>query len=244
MKNVFDRIVSRAEESDEPLQDSSHPSSENFNPQDALESVSATTSAEVKAVVQELLRSGFLEEAQRPEQFRHAVVHAAAINAVLEPLDLFLRMDSYRGIAYLAVSQTVRESSPNEDGWSHPLVRRQRLTLEQSLLLAILRQAFVLHEQESGVGQSAAKIAIEDVLPQFLIYFGDSGSDAKNESRLMNLLDQLKTYGVVSEVDQNQMVTIRPLIAHLASPESLFALLQVLNEQRTLRNATGGSDPC
>ncbi len=85
-----------------------------------------------------------------------------------------------------------------------------------------------MHEQESGIGQSAAKIAVDDLLPQYLTYVQDSGSDTKNESRLLSLLDQLKTYAIVSEVDKNQEVTIRPLIAHLANPESLQALLKTL----------------
>jgi Domain of unknown function (DUF4194) len=112
------------------------------------------------------------------------------------------------------------------------LVRRQRLTLEQSLLIALLRQAFVMYEQESGVGQNAATIAIDELLPQFMAYAGDSGSDAKNESRLLSLLDQLKTHGIVSEVDKKHEVVIRPLIAHLANPDSLTALLVLLKDQR------------
>jgi hypothetical protein len=88
-----------------------------------------------------------------------------------------------------------------------------------------------MHEQEAGVGQSAAKVAVDDLLPQFLTYFEDSGSDARNESRLCHLLDQLKTYGILSEIDRNQEVTIRPMIAHLANPESLGALLQAYREQ-------------
>ena len=148
-----------------------------------------------------------------------------------EPLDLALRLDTHRGVAFLTVAQSAQEQTEGADAWTHPLVRRQRLTLEQSLLIAILRQAFVMHEQESGVGQSAAKIATDELLPQFLTYFDDSGSDAKNESRLLNLLDQLKTYGIVSEVDKKGEVTIRPMIAHLANPESLTALLQVFRDQ-------------
>jgi hypothetical protein len=46
------------------------------------------------------------------------------------------------------------------------------------------------------------------------------------------LLEQLKTHGVVSEVDKKQEVTIRPLIAHLANPESLAALLRVIKEKQ------------
>ena len=166
-------------------------------------------------------------------------MHQHEIGAVLEPLDLALRLDSHRGVAFLAVTPASQESSGNEDGWAHPLVRRQRLTLEQSLLVALLRQAFVMHEQESGVGQGAAIVAIDELLPQFMAYIGDSGSDAKNESRMLSLLDQLKTYGIVSEIDKKQEVTVRPLIAHLANPESLAALLALLKDQRQDVEAAG-----
>ncbi len=148
----------------------------------------------------------------------------------LEPLDLVLRLDTHRGVAFLKVAETAYDLSDEGGAWTHPLVRRQRLTLEQSLLIAILRQVFVMHEQESGIGHSAATMALDDLLPQFLTYFHDSGSDAKNESRLSNLLDQLKTYGIVSEIDKNQELAIRPMIAHLANPESLTALLEVLQK--------------
>ncbi len=151
---------------------------------------------------------------------------------MLEPLDLDLCLDTHRGVAFLRVATSlVADDSSADIAWSHPLVRRQRLTLEQSLLVAILRQAFVMHEQEAGVGESPAKIAVDELLPQFLTYIEDSGSDAKNESRLLNLLDHLKTHGIVSEVDKNHEVIIRPMIAHLANPDSLKALLQVLQDQ-------------
>ena len=88
-----------------------------------------------------------------------------------------------------------------------------------------------MHEQENGIGQSVCKVSVDDLLPQYLTYFTDSGSDNKNESNLLRLLDQLKTYGVVSEVDKNQEVSVRPLIAHLANPESLSALLHSLQAQ-------------
>ncbi len=198
----------------------------------ATQSVAAdAVPSEVKAVTQELLRYGYIEEAANPKLFQKATIHERDIRQALMPLDLALRLDAHRGIALLVVATAVSESSGSDEAWSHPLVRRQRLTLEQSLLVAILRQAFMIHEQESGIGHSAAKIAVDDVSSQFLTYFGDSGSDARNQSRLMNLLDQLKVHGVVSEVDANLDVTIRPIIAHLANAESLSSLLRVLKDK-------------
>ena len=186
------------------------------------------TDTRVKEATQELLRYGYIEESRKPALFRTAVTEKRKLGIALEPLDLALKLDTFRGVAFLVVVTTDADDNSEDKGWSHPLVRKQRLTLEQSLVIALLRQAFVMHEQESGIGQSAAKIAVDDLLPQYLTYVQDSGSDTKNESRLLSLLDQLKTYAIVSEVDKNQEVTIRPLIAHLANPESLQALLKTL----------------
>ena len=189
----------------------------------------ASTPADVKEVTQELLRFGHIEGSLKAALFQQAMIHSAAVSAALEPLDLTLHLDEHRGVAFLKVKTNDDDEQGQE--WSHPLVRRQRLTLEQSLLVAILRQSFIAHEQEAGVGESAARVAVEDLLPQFLTYFEDSGSDAKNESRLLNILDQLKTHGIISEVDKRHEVTIRPLIAHLADPASLNSLLQALQDQ-------------
>ncbi|MCG8649731.1 MAG: DUF4194 domain-containing protein [Pirellulales bacterium] len=232
MSNIFDRMVFETEASQEPDEFSDKEHSLPAASDDRVPDDTPQTSSAVKKVTQELLKHGYLDEAQKRELFRLAIVHEREIVAALEPLDLGLRLDTHRGVAFLALAQSAYDNADDTAGWSHPLVRRQRLTLEQSLLVAILRQAFVIHEQESGVGQSAARIAVDDLLPQFLTYFQDSGSDAKNESRLLNLLDQLKPHGIVSEVDKKQEVTIRPLVAYLANPESLTALLKTLEEQR------------
>lgn len=232
MKNVFDRMVTEDEDALEPSRGSvAQPSMNGHTLADAEERV-LQTSAEVKQITQELLKHGYIEETPGSNLFRRAMTHEREVSAALEPLDLALRIDSHRGVAFLAVAQAATQYSGDDEGWAHPLVRRQRITLEQSLLIALLRQVFVMHEQESGVGQSAATIAVDELLPQFMAYAGDSGSDAKNESRLLSLLDQLKTHGIVSEVDKRNEVVIRPLIAHVANPESLAALLVLLKDQR------------
>lgn len=229
MSNVFDRLAAGNGRPPEP----SPPAA----PPDIEQTDADCTSAEVKEVTQELLKHGSIDESAKRALFQRAVVREREIQAALEPLDLAVRLDTHRGVAFLVVAEAARDAADEGVAWTHPLVRRQRLTLEQSLLVALLRQTFVMHEQEAGIGQSAAKIAVDDLLPQFLVYSGDSGSDARNESRLLSLLDQLKTYGVVSEVDSRQEVTIRPLIAHLANPASLTALLNVLKER------AGASEP-
>lgn len=231
MSNVFDRRASHGESPDGPEDLTSAPNGETTSAAVSDSNMADVTPGVVKRITQELLRQGYIEEAEKAELFQQTVIRQHQVAAALEPLDLALRLDTHRGVALVVVAECASDPSDEEWGWSHPLVRRHRLTLQQSLLVAWLRQAFVMHEQEQGVGSGRAKIAVEDLLPQFLTYFEDSGSDAKNESRLKTLLDQLKAYGIVSEIDASEEVTIRPLIAHLATPESLNALLQVMREQ-------------
>ena len=236
MTNIFDKMASEVEPeapSSELTVVMGNSQSQGSRDGDDI----ARTPLEIKAAIQELLKHGYLEESNRQDLFRRVMLNEKAISKVLEPLDLTLRIDSHRGVAFLTIAPNQLESedhlqSESEDNeWTHPLVRKQRLTLEQSLLVAILRQAFVIHEQETGVGHSAAKLAVEELLPTFLSYFGESGSDSRDENRLLQLLDQLKSHGIVSEVDKKHEITIRPLIAHIASPTSLSALLRVLKDK-------------
>lgn len=236
MKNVFDQMAdgSGVSNASDIMDVSATSDADASSKNSAIDEAANRTAADVRIAVQELWRQGYLEESRKPDVFRKTIIHELEINRSLEPLDLAIKLDTHRGIALLVVrpneeDDTVINESDAGD-WSHPLVRRQRLTLEQSLVIAILRGAFVLQEQESGVGQKAAKMPVDDLLPVYLSYIEDSGSDARNETKLMHLLEQLKGYGIVSEVDKNQEITIRPLIAHLANPESLEALLQTMTQ--------------
>lgn len=191
--------------------------------QDTVETSGTYTPRQIKEATLELLKFGLVEEARKPHVYRTAVTHHEAIARILEPLDLAMRVDDIRAIAYIVVAAQVFES--DQDEWSHPLVRRQRLNLEQSLLIAILRQHFILHEQEAGVGASEARVSLDDLLPRLRDYLGDPGSDSQEDKRLRNLLEQLKVHGIVSEIDTSDQVTIRPIIAHLATPQNLQNLL-------------------
>lgn len=201
---------------------------------DGIVTGAAHTSAAVRASVLELLRNGLLEAADKPALYRNVLLHRNAVADTLGSLDLALRLDEIRGLAFVVVAATQEQDA---DEWSHPLVRKQRLTLEQSLLVAILRQKFVAHEMQAGVGAAGAIVAQDELLPQLQVYLGDLGSDAQERKRLLALLEQLKSHGLVSDVDQHDRVTIRPIIAHVANPENLVNLV------RALRRAAGGETP-
>jgi hypothetical protein len=187
------------------------------------------TPRQIKDAVLELLKFGLVEEARKPHIYRTATTQHDAIARILEPLDLAMKVDDIRAIAYVVVAEKTVES--DEEDWSHPLVRRQRLNLEQSLLIAILRQHFIVHEQEAGVGARDATVSLDDLLPRLRDYLGDLGSDAQEDKRLRNLLEQLKVHGIVSEIDAADQVAIRPIIAHLANPETLHNLLHALRAE-------------
>lgn len=193
------------------------------------------TERRVREVAQELLRFGLLEESLKPNLYRNAVRAFDALNGVLEPLDLHAQLDDVRGLVFLKVLKADTEDEV-EDEWSHALVRKQRLNLEQSLLVALLRQYFVASEQEAGSGSSQAVVAVDELVPLMQVYLGDMGSEARERNRLHNLLDQLKEHGLVTALDKNDRVTIRPIIAHLANPENLQALLQGLKARVQIQN--------
>lgn len=195
----------------------------------ALPSTPAATPASLRRAVQELLRQGLLERALKKPQFQQVATDTERVNALLEPLDLQVKVDDVRGLAFVAVAPGYQPDDSEEDDWTHPLVRRQRLTLEQSLLLAMLRREFLQREQEHGLGVPV-QLALDGLLPQLEIYLGHTGSDMQERKRLLNLLDNLHDHGVVSKVDAQDNFTIRPMIVHLANPENLQALLQRLRE--------------
>jgi hypothetical protein len=224
MSNIFDKLTADTNieqkvaavtvTADKPVKDSS------IEP-------AVYTPDKVKAVTQELLKYGFVEADRKPNLYKTALIEQQRINDILEPLDLTLKIDDIRGLAFLVVADHFisNENNNGNDEWTHPLIRRQRLTTEQSLLLAILRQYYVVYEKEAGVGAGNAMVALDDLLSQLKLYLGESGSDVKDEKRLRNLLDQLKSHGIVSEIDKKDQITIRPLITHLANPHTLKNLL-------------------
>ena len=186
------------------------------------------TPQRVREAVQEMLKYGLLEESHKPNLYRSALSNIEVVDRILEPLDLAMGVDEVRGLVFVTVRQG---EVAEQDDWSHPLVRRQRLNLEQSLLIAILRQHFIAYEQESGTGATQALVAVDELIPQLQVYLGELGSEAKERNRIIMLLDQLKGHGLVSALDAHDRVMIRPIITHLANPENLQALVAWLREQ-------------
>lgn len=205
----------------------------------------------LKSAAQELIKYGVLEENYKPNLYRICLQRSKEITQILSPLDLKMKIDDVRGLVFLLVAkdenktneineqvgdlqteyyQSEHPQSEHQDDWQHPLVRRQRMNLEQSLMVAILRQHFIAHELDAGIGDHRAVVHLDELLPQLNQFLGATGSDTKDDKRLRLLLEQLKSYGLVSEIDDNEKITIKPLIAHLANPENLQNLIIALKK--------------
>ena len=233
MAGIFDRIAgaSGADETDltvEPMALDDSMDDEQPVMSAAVQVDERRTPQRVREAVQEMLKYGLLEESHKPNLYRSALSSIETVDRILEPLDLALGVDEVRGLVFVTVRQG---EVAEQDDWSHPLVRRQRLNLEQSLLIAILRQHFIAYEQESGTGATQALVAVDELIPQLQVYLGELGSEAKERNRVITLLDQLKGHGLVSALDAHDRVIIRPIITHLANPENLQALVVWLREQ-------------
>ncbi len=190
------------------------------------------TPPNVRQALQFLLAHGWLESAAKPKLFHLIAAQTALFDTLLEPLDLRVVVDDVRGLAFLAVVPDYVSDGTDEseqDDWTHPLMKRQRLTLDQSLLLALLRREFLQREQESGTG-AVVRITVDSLLPQLETYLGAMGSDMQERKRLGQLLENLRTHGMVTEVDAQDCITIRPMIVHLLNPENLQTLLLRLRE--------------
>ena len=248
--DIFDRIAASAatpqaanELSKEELPALDHQGLEAKN----ASTKDARTPPSVRRALQHLLAHGWLESAAKPQWFRLIAAQTTLLDALLEPLDLRVVVDDVRGLAFLAVVPDYAGDDADEseqDDWTHPLMKRQRLTLEQSLLLAILRREFLQREQESGTG-AVVRVTVDSLLPQLETYLGSTGSDMQERKRLTQLLENLRTHGMVSEVDSQDCITIRPMIVHLLNPENLQTLLlrlRALAEQGGAQGSAGNAE--
>ncbi len=229
--DVFDRMAAQAVDSQAP-QSLSKEKLPALTESPLAAQTTSKTPINVRQTLQFLLAHGWLDSAAKPKLFSLIAAQTTLLDALLEPLDLRVVVDDVRGLAFLAVVPDYAGDDTDESGqddWTHLLMKRQRLTLEQSLLLALLRREFLQREKESGVG-AVVRVTVDSLLPQLETYLGATGSDMQERKRLGQLLENLRTHGMVTEVDAQDCITIRPMIVHLLNPENLQTLLLRLRE--------------
>lgn len=228
MPSIFDELTGRPGEDEDRDEDSDlEPELDDDleNDESDLEGDDLRTPRVVREVVQELFKNGFIEEADYKRLYRAALANAEQVEQIFEPFDLEIQYDEFRGLAFVRVR---RESGEIAEGWTHPLIRRHPFNLEQTLLIAVLRQHLIECEMESGVGAAIHQMTVDDVITQLRAYLGEPGADFKDRQRAVKLLIQLRSHHLISMSEHSDHFTIRPLIAHVANPENLAALLQWL----------------
>ena len=235
MTDYFDQLAARSPAPDANISEE-EPSEPNDQPALSEPLAADSTPASLKSAVQEILRCGLVESASKPNLYRTLERELNHARRILEPFDLEIQLDDIRGIAFLKLPAGAEANA--DEAWSHPLVRRQRRTTAQSLPIAILRQHYIGHEQEHGLGVADAVIDADELQAQFDTYLGPSGSDTADSERLKRIVSQLHVHGIVSEPDKDGQIQIRPIIVHLANPEQLSALLAHFTRLATKSNKT------
>lgn len=242
MPSIFDELTSKPADQEAPKADKERDADTEPLDGDFFRQIDdeLRTTRTVREVVQLLYKNGDIEESEDPGLYRAAVANADLVERIMEPFDLNVQLDELRGLAFVVVRQ---EPGDTADGWTHPLVRRYRFTLEQTLLIALLRQHLIAFEMESGVGAGVAQMTVDDVVTQLHAYLGEPGSDLKDRSRALSLLEQLKNHHLVTTIDSNDRFTIRPLIAHVANPDNLSTLIRWLETFGSGLERSPGVDP-
>ena len=123
MAGFFDKLINRS------VTANTGSESESLDEEvtEALVEENATSSEtrtlkKIREAPQELLKYGLLEEASKPNLYRVVLTHPEEVTRILEPLHLDIGIDEIRGLLYVKVRL---DETPEQDEWSHPLVRRQ-----------------------------------------------------------------------------------------------------------------------
>lgn len=227
MTSIFDELTGKAGDQEEL--------SENVEQERELEDLDIDvldvedddqrTPRVIREVVQELFKHGFIEEADYGRLYRVALANTELIDQIFEPFDLNVQFDEVRGLVFVRV---LHEPGVIVEGWTHPLIRHYPFTLEQTLLIAVLRQYLIECEMENGIGSTIPQMTVDDVITHLRAYLGENGADFKDRKRAVRLLLHLRKHHLISMNEHSDRFTIRPLIAHVANPENLTALLQWL----------------
>lgn len=227
MPSIFDELTGNPPDEDGPnesLGQEPEPEDLSLNISD-IDDDDQRTPRRIREVVQELFKHGFIEEAYYERLYQTALGNAELVSQIVEPFDLKIEFDEIRGLVFIRV---LHEAAEVAEGWTHPLILHKSFNLEETLLVAVLRQYLIECEMENGVGTAIPQMTVDDVIVQLRAYLGERGADFKDKKRAMGLLKKLRSRHLISMNEHSDRFTIRPLIAHVANPESLTALLQWL----------------
>ncbi|WP_372430621.1 DUF4194 domain-containing protein [Microbacterium hibisci] len=180
--------------------------------------------ADVRRVLVHLLQRRFVQADRHRETWKLLLDNQQLIESRLNDLFVRLVVDHDRGVAY---KQQVRS-----DEFDVPiLLRDSPYSRAETLVLVHLR---TVYQRESAVGESSARVDIEDVEQTVLSYFAESDGDtARRQRAIRKAMERLDRDGIVDEESVGRF-RISPLVEIVLSAEKLRELRDWLRRQEAL----------
>lgn len=178
-----------------------------------------TLDVDVRRVLVRLLQRRFLLAEKNPAQWRTLLENQQIIESRLHDLFVRLVVDHDRGIAY---KQQVRSADVPI------LLKDDPYNRAETLVLVHLRTVF---QRERGVGETSARVDIEELEQTVLTYFDpDDHNLARGQKEIRTAVDRLAKEGLLAEESAGRY-RITPLVEVVLSTEKLTELNQWLREQ-------------
>jgi hypothetical protein len=178
-----------------------------------------TLDVDVRRVLVRLLQRRFLLAEKNPAQWRTLLENQQIIESRLHDLFVRLVVDHDRGIAY---KQQVRSADVPI------LLKDDPYNRAETLVLVHLRTVF---QRERGVGETSARVDIEELEQTVLTYFDpDDHNLARGQREIRNAVERLAKDGLLAEESAGRY-RITPLVEVVLSTEKLTELSRWLREQ-------------
>lgn len=216
----------------EKYADSRTPEASEANPED--DALDAETTR-YREALQRLISSGVIYESRHSELYQALLANKSQIRSTLRELGLRMTVDDSFGliILRLPVSDDIEE-----DEGAHPLVRRRRLTLLDSLVALVLRDHYMTRE---NVGDRTVVIDVEqleDALRAFLPIFG---SETILRKRITGAIKRFKDYNILASLPgSDNEFEVTPVIRIVVNADMLQGLRA---EFEALARRYGGEAP-
>lgn len=209
---------------------------------DPLETVPEMGLTELQAsrrAMQKLIARGVIYESRHEADYRVLVNDAEQVSGVLEELSLRMSIDREVGVILLRLPDDYLEGEEEGEEGSHPLVRRRRMTLFDSLTAVVLRKHY---RERELTGEQRVRIDIEQLEQGLVPFLPLMGSEEIFRKHLRGVVDRFKDLNLLLSVRGSKTeFEIAPVIRVVVNAEwieSLVKEFQRLSDSRR-DDATG-----
>jgi len=177
-----------------------------------------------------LLARGYVMIRTKPEFYASLLANDKAVLSVLIDLNLTMQVDHAAGLVALrSLAGTAEEEGEGEDDEDKTvLIRRQRLSQFQSIIVLILRRH---HRDRSLAGDSVITMEIEQIEQALVPFMHLTQSQTREDKRLNGALALCKKHGLILNVRGDESrIEISPLIRLVVDLNWLDTLLTKFKE--------------